>query len=190
MPLAIGITLVCGIVYTVVQQVYRQSANDPQIQMAENAARALGDGRSPEDLLGAVKVDMTQSLAPYLIVFDQSGNPLVSGVELDGQIPVPPVGVFDFAKRNKQDWITWQPRPGIRHAAIIVYFNGKQTGFVLAARSMREVEDRIDKLGMGILVGWLFTLFCILIAVLLIELFTQKYTKQSVALKPFESSGI
>lgn len=190
LPLAVAITLISLMVYVVAQQVYRQSGNDPQIQMAEDAARALGNGQSPEELLGAEKVDMTQSLAPYLIVFDQSGNPLVSGVELDGQIPVPPAGVFDFAKRNKQDWITWQPRPGIRHAAIIVYFDGKQIGFVLAARSMREVENRIGNLGLGMKLGWLFTLFCTLIAVVLIELFAQKNARQSGEPKPFGSSEI
>lgn len=190
LPLAIGLTLVCGIVYVVVQQVYRQSANDPQIQIAEDAALALGNGQPPESFLGGGKVDMALSLAPYLIIFDETGKPLVSGVELDNQVPIPPAGVFDFTKRNKQDWITWQPRSGIRHAAIIVYFNGKQTGFVLAGRSMREVENRIDNLGLGILLGWLFTLFCILIVIVLIELFSQKNAKQPAEPVPLGPSDI
>ena len=40
-PLTIGTTLLCGLVYLATQQSIRQGANDPQIQMAEDAAAAL-----------------------------------------------------------------------------------------------------------------------------------------------------
>ena len=38
LPLGVAVTLVCALIYATVQQNYRQSANDPQIQMAEDAA--------------------------------------------------------------------------------------------------------------------------------------------------------
>ena len=174
LPLAVAITFISVMIYIVAQQVYRHSANDPQIQMAEDAANALSNGQPPADLQGGEKVDMTRSLAPYLIIFDETGKPLESGVELDGQTPIPPAGVFDFTKLNKQDRITWQPRSGIRHAAIVVYFSGKQSGFVLAGRSMREAEKRIGLLGMGVLSGWIVTIFCTFMVVLVLDIISRK----------------
>ena len=46
--LSMLLTLACGICYVAVQQTLRQSANDPQIQMAEDAAAALAKGEKPE----------------------------------------------------------------------------------------------------------------------------------------------
>jgi hypothetical protein len=171
-PLAVSITLFCGISYLVGQQVYRQSANDPQIQMAENAALALASGAAPEDIVSTDTVDMATSLSPYLIIFDESGAPVASSVILDGKTPTPPNGVLNYARSHRQNRITWQPRPGVRHAAIICYFNGRQSGFVLAARSMREVEIRIGKLFLGIVIGWLITLVASLVTIIAVEYIT------------------
>jgi len=41
-PLAVVATVMAGMVYGVAQQVLRQSANDPQIQLAGDVADALG----------------------------------------------------------------------------------------------------------------------------------------------------
>jgi len=43
-PLAFVATVLCGFVYGGIQQVYRNAADDPQIQMAEVAAAALAAG--------------------------------------------------------------------------------------------------------------------------------------------------
>jgi hypothetical protein len=168
-PLAIAVTLLCGIIYIVAQQVYRMSANDPQIQIAEDSAIALGDGLPPSALITDIPVNMAASLSPYLIIFDETGKLIASSVALDGNTPLPPAGIFEYTRQHKQDRITWQPKPGVRHAAVISYFNGKQSGFVLAGRSMREVEDRIDNLGLGIVIGWFITLAASLIAVIVME---------------------
>jgi hypothetical protein len=174
LPLAAAITLICGIVYTVAQQLNRQSANDPQIEMAQDAAAALARGMEAESLVVGPKADIAMSLAPYLIIFDEAGKPVVSSGVLDGRIPSPPIGVFDYTRQNRQDILTWQPRPGIRSATVVRYFSGARTGFVLAGRSLFEVENRIDKLMIGIAFGWLFTIISTLIVVLIIEHFTYK----------------
>jgi hypothetical protein len=44
LPLAALTTALCGLVYLAVQQALRQAANDPQIQMAEDAAYILSQG--------------------------------------------------------------------------------------------------------------------------------------------------
>ncbi len=41
LPLAIAITLLCGLVHVAVQQEVRLSANDPQIGMAEDLAAVI-----------------------------------------------------------------------------------------------------------------------------------------------------
>jgi hypothetical protein len=76
LPMAFVITALCGLAYLVAQQVLRQDANDPQIQMAEDAAAALAHGGAVESVLPAAQVDLAQSLAPFVIVFDDTGTPL------------------------------------------------------------------------------------------------------------------
>src|SRR4051812_19741980 len=87
LPVALIITVLSGLVYVAVQQNFRQSANDPQIQMAEDAAAALEAGAQPQAVVGTGKVDMARSLAPFLIVYDDQGQPLAASVQLNGQIP-------------------------------------------------------------------------------------------------------
>ena len=45
LPFAIIIVIFSGLVYAIVQQNYRQSANDPQIQIAEDLATAISQGQ-------------------------------------------------------------------------------------------------------------------------------------------------
>jgi hypothetical protein len=49
---ALVLTIIFGTIYTIVQQNYRMSANDPQIQMAEDAANDLSNGVSPQTISG------------------------------------------------------------------------------------------------------------------------------------------
>lgn len=145
-PIAITIIALCGIIYLAVQQNIRQTANDPQIQMAEDLAVLLENGKSPESLIPANEVDISKSLAPYIIIFDDSGKGVASQAILDSRIPIPPPGVFEYTKVKGKDIFTWQPKPGVRSAAVIVHFNGAHPGFVLAGRSLREIEQREDNL--------------------------------------------
>ena len=120
--LAFVLTLSCGISYLLVQQDLRQSANDPQIQMAE-------DGISPQTL---PRVDISKSLAPFVIVFDQNGNPVSSSGTLNGAIPTIPAGIFQYVRNSGEDRFTWQPAPSVRIAAVVDKTN---SGFILAGRN-------------------------------------------------------
>ncbi len=141
--------------YAVVQQVLRQGANDPQIQMAEDAATKLANGQSVQNVVPAEKVDIATSLAPYMIVFDTNGTPMASSAQLNGQIPSFPASVFDYVRRNGEDRITWQPQDGVRSAVVVTQFKGASTGFVLAGRSLREIEQREDNLLLLLNIGWI-----------------------------------
>lgn len=154
LPLAVAITILAGLAYGMMQQDLRITANDPQIQMAEDTAALLASGKDPQSLVPADKVDMARSLAPYLIVFDATGRSLAASVQLDGQTPLPPDGVFAYAKERGQNRFTWQPRPGVRSAAVLVSYGGARPGFMLAGRSLREVEKREDQILALAVSGW------------------------------------
>jgi hypothetical protein len=139
LPFAVVITAFCALAYGSVQQAYRQGANDPQIQMAEDAADALTGGTGVDALVPVSKVSVAKGLAPFLIVYDGSGKVLSASVVLDGKTPELPDGVLDSTKQMGENRITWQPRTGVRIAAVIVSY---QDGFVLAGRNLREVEIR------------------------------------------------
>jgi len=142
LPVAVLATFCCGLVHAAVQQDLRLSANDPQVQLAEDAARALDAGARPSGLVGSSKVDVATSLAPFVVIFDLSGRVLATDGQLDGHDPIPPSGVLDSARQNPPNAVTWQPRDGVRIASVSVPWHG---GTVLAGRSLREVEQREDE---------------------------------------------
>ncbi len=143
-PLALILIVIFGTIYTVAQQVLRIGANDPQIQVAIDLAHdaAIGNKITADPR----KIDISQSLAPFVIVLDDKLNITSSNAYLDNKQPVPPKGVFEYAKSNMDDRITWQPKPGVRIALVVKYFEGKQKGYVAVGRSLTEVEKREDAL--------------------------------------------
>ncbi|MGZ6314302.1 MAG: hypothetical protein ACXWNI_01585 [Candidatus Limnocylindrales bacterium] len=74
-----------------------------------------------------------------MIVFDTNGQVLASNATLDGGPPAPPIGVLAAARPGSPNAVTWQPRDGVRVAAVVVAWKG---GTVLAGRSLRLVEQR------------------------------------------------
>lgn len=162
LPLAVAVTGLCGLVYATVQQNYRQSLNDPQIQMAEDAEILLAHGAVPASVIpSGEKIDIAKSLAPFIAVYDKSGNVLESSGILAGAPPNPPRGVFEAARANNgkdalqayENRVTWEPYPYVRQAIVVVAV--PQTGqFVVAGRNMREVEERESRLSLMIALGW------------------------------------
>ena len=103
-------------------------------QMAEDTARALDNGASPSSLVAPHPVDIAKSLAAFLIVVDRSGQSLASSADLHGQVPIPPSGVLETARRTGANILTWQPEPGVRIASVTVPY---RDGYVVAGRSLR-----------------------------------------------------
>lgn len=167
LPMGVAVTLLSVMVCGAVQQSIRIGANEPQIRMAEDGAMDIVRGLSPQQVLPKYNVDMAASLSPYMIVYDDQGNVLASSVELDGKVPELPPSVLAAAREQKEDNVTWQPRVGVRSAVSIVRFVGDKPGFVLAGRSLREVERLEDLILRDVAIGWvvtmaatLFTYFC------------------------------
>jgi len=160
---------------TIPQQVLRLGANDPQIQMATDLAAGLSrfgvtDGLRQGTLWnsGGGVVDMSKSLAPFLIVYDNQGRPLGSTAQLGGQTPTPPAGVFDYVRQHGEERVSWQPVlgsvRGVRVAAVVERVEGAQPGFVLAGRNMREVESREHLVGQLAALAWMAMLGLIFVA--------------------------
>ncbi len=166
LPLAVLTVLLCGLIYAGLQQILRQDANDPQVQIASDTAQALAQGLPPDQLEAYSKVDLAKSLLPYVVVADQQGKVVAATAVLNGRAPVPPPGVLLAAKKSGENCVTWQPRPGIRQALVVRPFSASTTGYVIAGRSLLEVEKREDMMLLMISAGGIFILLAIFLLVL------------------------
>jgi len=153
-PLAFVATVLCGFVYGGIQQTYRNGADDPQLQMAADGAAALAAGATPASLVGTGEVNLRDGLAPFTVVYGQDKKPVAGNGRLDGALPIPPAGVLEAAAVSSRNRVTWQPRSGVRIATVVVpVADGR--GWVLAGRSLREAERRVEQLGWMAVAAWL-----------------------------------
>lgn len=162
LPVAVLATALAGLVYVEVQQDLRGGANDPQYQLAEDAAARLDAGATPGSVVDAANpVDLGAGLGAFVIVFDSNHRVIATNATLDGGSPAPPRAVLDAARPGSPSAVTWQPRDGVRIAAVTVAWRG---GFVLAGRSLRRVEQQ--ELTAELLAGaaWAFTMIALLLA--------------------------
>jgi len=86
---------------------------------------------------------------------------------LGGATLVPPHGVFASARAMGMDEITWTPAPGVRTAIVVMPYHD---GYVLAGRSLKLVEQRIDMLGLQVEAAAVATLGLTYLAVLFTRL--------------------
>ena len=181
LPFAVVIIVISGLVYAEVQQDLRQSANDPQIQMAEDTAARLADGTGAAAAVPGATVDIATSLAPFLIVYDADDRVVASSAMLDGTTPLLPEGVLASARERGEDRVTWEPRAGVRIAAVVVPF---RDGSVLAGRSLREVDQRMfDALGTAA-AACLFGLLAVAATIVAIEWIGERGWRRAVARVP------
>ena len=151
------------LVYAAVQQDLRQGANDPQEQLAEDAVAALDAGAAPASVVGAARVDLNASLAPFVAVYAVDGTALATDGVLDGRPPVPPSGVLESARSTGRDAVTWQPEAGIRIALVVLPWRG---GTVAAGRSLRRVEETESRIETLVAAGGLVTVAMVGLAAL------------------------
>jgi hypothetical protein len=179
LPLAVVIVIFSGLAYAAVQQNYRQSANDPQIQIAEDIADAINTGKAQPDSIVSPEptADISSSLATFAAIYSATGTPVGSSVSLDGKLPTLPSRIFDYARLHKEDHLTWQPKAGVRIAAVVVYFGGANPGFVLVGRSLREIEIRE---GQTELMSGLAGIIALVLTFIVMLYFTNKAMKPRV----------
>jgi hypothetical protein len=161
LPSVVLATALCGLVYAVAQQDLRTGANDPQEQLARDAAMRLDGGAAPATVVGPTAVDIASGLAPFIVVYDATGNVLATDGVLDSKAPLLPDGVLTAATQTGRDAVTWQPREGVRVATITVPWNG---GTVTSGRSLRIVEGRETALELIVAAAWITTVFALAVA--------------------------
>ncbi len=87
-------------------------------------------------------------------------------------------GCVGFGLLESEDWkgcnsgenrITWQPRPDVRIASIILYYHSAVSeGYILAGRSLREIEKRESFLELQTVLALIATLFATFVVCLVV----------------------
>ena len=154
-------TVLCLFVNLAVQQNFRMSGDDPQTQLAQDAATALAQNRRVT--LTNAMVDIAHSLSPWVAVYDASGRALMSSGQLDGNPPSLPDGVFAAVRSRGENRITWQPERGIRVATIVEFVAAPHARYVVSGRSLREIETRVENLNRITIASWIAILLLSLI---------------------------
>jgi len=130
------LVIIFGTIYGVTQQIQRNDADWPQIQLAEDAALSLNNGASPSKLT-ANRVDMSRSLTPFVIIYDKSGKPVAGNGYISGHLAHAPLGILQTAQGKDFYRITWQPDNNVRIAAVTVQADHY---YVLSGRNIKQVE--------------------------------------------------
>lgn len=148
------VTIMFVFMYAVAQNVLRSGANDPQIQMAEDAAFLLQNQTPMGPIVPEKTVEVSQSLAPFIQVYDKKGSLLDANVMLHGKSFTISKEALNYAKDYGENRLTWQPEKGVRIAAVISHYDGQNPGFVVAGKSLRETENRIGNIGKLCFLAW------------------------------------
>ena len=171
-PILVAGTIIFFGIYGASQQVLRQGANSLPIELAENAANALNNGEVPAGVVPRAIVDVSQSLSPFVMVFDEHGAVLESSMKMGNESPVPPAGIFEYVRSHGTDTFTWQPMSGVRLASKMIHFQSAKplsggavsSGFVLAGHNLREVETEYQRIGLALVAGWVLFVIGVLVA--------------------------
>lgn len=166
------VTCLCLLIAVTVQQSYRQSANDPQIQLVEDMSAAFSNNQFTDETIKSsfesfvpskIQVDIGSSLSPWIQVYDESGDVLHSSVSISDAQSTPhvPRGIFEWVTKHGEDRVTWQPQKGIRQAIVVTKFSGLRNGYIVAGRSLKEIEKREGGLYKVITIGWLIMMILI-----------------------------
>jgi hypothetical protein len=172
---AIITTAIFLTIYATVQQAFRSTANDPQIQIARDLANDITKGKAVDAVLSKDTIDLTQSLALFTEIFDRNGKLLQSTGFINGALPQPPSGVIDFINANNEDVLTWQPQSDVRMAMVFEKVSSPVGGFVAVGRSLKETEVRESNLLKMVGIAWGLCMVAIVVH-LLIQIYLSKRT--------------
>ncbi len=156
------ITLIMGLIYACVQQVYRSGANDPQSQIIYDLKEQLQQGKSLSTLF-LDSFDLVKSQSVFTEIYDDAGNAMKSSAYLQGRLPQLPKGVIEHARADGENWVTWEPQSHVRLAMGIVRVNTSPVSFVAVGRSLYKAEERISRLNAMVIIAWLLCCSVVLI---------------------------
>ena len=142
----------CSLVYLISQQSLRLGANEAPSQLANETAINLKNGQNAKNAIPNEKIDITNSLNTFVMVYDSTKNLIASSGTVRGSQPLYPSGVLDHVTGNKESRVTWQPDIGLRFASVAIKY---EDGYIVAARSLSETEKLIGMIGKLIIYAWL-----------------------------------
>jgi hypothetical protein len=127
--------------------------------MAEDLKMALDEGTSPGVLVNpAYTLEISKSLSPFIIIADTNGKLLNTNATLNNMPPNLPKGLLHNVVNTKIQATTWQPQRGVRIASVLILAGPNKDKVVLAGRSLKRIEERIEVLGQLVLLAWLLSL--------------------------------
>jgi hypothetical protein len=147
-------TILFGTVYVVAQQLDRLGANDSPLRLASQVAAELREGQTTT-VDAQPHVDLSRSLAPFVVVEDAQGRASDGSGFLKGSLVSLPTGVLASAGKSGQDNVTWQPAPGLRFATATLRVGDQ---FVSAGQSLKPSEDRDGTVRLLVGLGWLVSM--------------------------------
>jgi hypothetical protein len=147
-------TILFGTVYVVAQQLDRLSANDAPLRLASQVAAELREGQTTT-LDAQPHVDLSRSLATFVVVEDAQGQSSDGSGFLKGSLVSLPTGVLASAAKSGRDDVTWQPAAGLRFATVTLKVGDQ---FVSAGQSLEPSEGRSGTFQLLVASGWLVSM--------------------------------
>jgi hypothetical protein len=147
-------TILFGTVYVVAEQLDRLSANDAPLRLASQVAAELREGQTTT-LDAQPHVDLSRSLAAFVVVEDAQGQSSDGSGFLKGSLVSLPTGVLANAAKSGQDNVTWQPTSDLRFATVTLKVGDQ---FVSAGQSLKPSEDRDGTVRLLVFFGWLVSM--------------------------------
>ena len=170
------VTFNCLLVYIVAQQTLRLGANELPAQFAIETSIELQNSKSIDEIIQKEKVDISKSLSTFVMIYDGNKNLVASSGIMDSIDPTYPKGVLEYVDKNNESRVTWQPREGFRFASVAIKY---ENGYIVAAKSLSETENLIDKIGEMIVLVWLACTIFLTCALSIIFLFIRKSEKMA-----------
>jgi hypothetical protein len=150
-PVALGLTAVSAVTYIEEQQILRQSANEPQRSLAYHALVRLQQGSTPATVAAGDTVVIEVDPSVWIMVTDAVGRPIAGTGQLHNALPMLPAGIYDVARTDQIDILTWQPEQGVRQAIVALK---APDGFIVSGRSLVWTEWQEDLLTKQAMLGW------------------------------------
>lgn len=151
-------TMTVAIVFSLIlaQQALRLSANETITQLSEDTSGALEAGTAATLLASPTPVRIDKSLAPYVIITNTDGAVVASSGQLNGTSPVPSLDTLQSSTSNGIAYVSWLPNGATRQAIVIKPYHGPSgSGFVVAGRSLREIEKSNDVFLQLAIIAWI-----------------------------------
>lgn len=147
--------------------VFRQAANDPQIEVTEQVAKIIEQGVPLEAIISSAEVvELNDSKALFVVIYDGEKNLVASSATLDGQSLSIPAEQVALASGQDTHRFDWQPKDELKFALV-----SKKVGdsaYIVAGRSLAETTLRMESLRPILFGGWIVSiLFSLLITFLI-----------------------